>query len=143
MSTIATSRRDIRSLIFHLLYATEAFDYTVSLTEIITIFNREFETQIPFDGEIFSITQGVVDERIALDEAIIPFLANWRLERLGCSTRLILRLAFWEMCHTQTASTVVINEAIELSKNFSEKDAYKFINGILDEAAKKRENLTV
>ena len=31
MSTIATSRRDIRSLIFHLLYATEAFDYTVSL----------------------------------------------------------------------------------------------------------------
>ena len=42
------------------------------------------------------------------------------------------------MRHTDTASTVIINEAIELAKAFSEKDAYKFINGILDEAAKAK-----
>lgn len=139
MSNVATSRRDIRSLIFHLLYAIDSFDYTVSLDEIVDIFNREFETEIKKGGEVTDFVQGVVDERHELDRGIEPLLANWRLERLGCSTRLILRLALWEMRHTDTASTVIINEAIELAKAFSEKDAYKFINGILDEAAKKRD----
>ena len=139
MSNIATSRRDVRSLIFHLLYAMESFDYTVSLSEIIYLFNREFETDIPENGEIVLTTQAVVDEREALDEKIKPLLSNWRLDRLGCSTRLILRLAMWEMNHDETHSTIIINEAIELSKAFSEKDAYKFVNGILDEAAKQRE----
>lgn len=138
MSNVATSRRDVRSLIFHLLYAMEAFDYTVSLSEIIYLFNREFQTDIPEEGEIALTTQAVVSARDALDEQIKPLLANWRLERLGCSTRLILRLALWEMNHDDTHATVIINEAIELAKAFSEKDAYKFVNGILDEAAKKR-----
>lgn len=140
MSNVASSRRDVRSLIFHLLYAVEAFDYTVSLTEIIYLFNREFETDIDQKGEIAMTTKAVVDDREALDKKIEPLLANWRLDRLGCSTRLILRLAMWEMEHSDTHSTVIINEAIELSKAFSEKDAYKFVNGILDEAAKQRTN---
>ena len=117
----------------------EAFDYTVSLSEIIYLFNREFKTEIPEDGEIAQTTQAVVDARDALDKKIEPLLSNWRLDRLGCSTRLILRLAVWEMGHSDTHSTVIINEAIELAKAFSEKDAYKFVNGILDEAAKQRD----
>ncbi len=143
MSNVATSRRDVRSLIFHLLYAMEAFDYTVSLSEIVYLFNREFETDIPEDGEIVQTAQVVVDQRVELDEKIVPLLANWRLDRLGCSTRLILRLAIWEMGQNDTHSTVIINEAIELAKAFSEKDAYKFVNGILDEAAKQRVQVSV
>ena len=41
------------------------------------------------------------------------------------------------MLHTATPHRIIINEAIELAKCFSEKDAYKFINGILDEAVRK------
>ena len=137
MSNIATSRREVRSLIFHLLYALESFDYTISLTEVVTIFNREFETEIPFDGEVIHVVQGIVDERIDLDKKIEPLLSNWKLDRLEWSTRLILRLALWEMLHTKTASTIIINEAIELSKSFSERDSYKFVNGLLDQAAKQ------
>jgi N utilization substance protein B len=143
MSNVAISRRDVRSLIFHLLYAMESFDYTVPLSEIIYLFNREFETDIPEKEEVAMTVQDIVDKRKSLDEKIVPLLANWRLDRLGCSTHLILRLAMWEMEYTDTASTVVINEAIELSKGFSEKDAYKFVNGILDEAAKQRVALNV
>ena len=139
MSNVATTRRDIRSLIFHLLYAMESFDYTVRLWEIVAIFNREFETEIPENGEVVMVVQAIVDRREELDKAIEPLLANWRLDRLGWSTRLILRLAMWEMQDTDIASTVIINEAIELAKAFSERDAYKFVNGILDEAAKQRE----
>ena len=74
---------------------------------------------------------------IGLDEECKPLLSNWRFERLGMCTKLILRYALWELQTTDTNPTIVINEAIELAKCFAEKDAYKFVNGILDEALKK------
>ncbi len=134
-----TSRRDFRALVFHFLYAMESFDYTVSLESVVENFNSGFELDVPLDGEVITMTRAIIDEREALDEAIKPLLANWRLERLGACTRLVLRMALWELMYTDTAAIIVINEAIELAKSFSEKDAYKFVNGILDEAAKKME----
>jgi N utilization substance protein B len=48
----------------------------------------------------------------------------------------------WELFHTDMPTSIVINEAVELAKCFSEKDAYKFVNGILDEAVKEKESQT-
>jgi N utilization substance protein B len=42
----------------------------------------------------------------------------------------------WELESRTVSHSIVLNEAIELAKCFAEKDAYKFINGILDEAVK-------
>jgi len=130
------SRREVRSLVFHLLYAMEGFDYQTELESIVDNFNRGFELQIPVDSEVFRVALGVIEKRDKLDEVIIPLLANWRFERVGVCTKLILRLAVWELEHTDTHSTIVINEAIELAKCFAEKDAYKFVNGILDKMVK-------
>ncbi len=130
------SRRDVRSIIFHLLYAMESFDYQTSLDEIIDNFNRGFSLDIPLDSEACTVARAVIDERNSLDDAIKPFLINWRFERIGTCTKLILRFAVWELIHTDTPHNIIINEAIELAKCFSETDAYKFINGILDEAVK-------
>ena len=130
------SRRDIRSLIFHLLYAMEAFDYQVSLEAIVDNFNRGFNLDIPLDSEAFKITQKVIKQRTELDKKIKPLLINWRFERIGVCTKLILRLALWELINTDTAPNIIMNEAIELAKCFSEADAYKFVNGILDELVK-------
>lgn len=131
------TRRDVRSLIFHLLYAMESYDYTVSLEQIVHIYNAEFELDLLLDGEVVKTVSQVVVLRQQLDEKIKPLLSNWRLERLGVCTLLVLRLAIWEFLYTETPSTIIINEGIELAKCFSEKDAYKFVNGILDEGAKK------
>lgn len=139
----ALSRRDVRSIMFHLLYAAESLDYSVSVGSIVEGFNSEYESDLPQEGEIIDTVQGVIDNRATLDEQLKPFLANWKLERLGCCTRLVLRLALWELLYTKTPPVVVINEAIELAKCFSEKDAYKFVNGILDEAVKKMQLLSV
>jgi len=130
------SRRDIRSLIFHLLYAMEAFDYEISLEVLIDNFNRGFDLDIPGDSEVFKITQLVIDARDVLDAKIKPRLINWRFERIGLCTKLVLRQALWELINTDITPSIIINEAIEISKCFSEADAYKFINGILDEIAK-------
>jgi len=130
------SRRDVRSLIFHLLYAMEAFGYQESLDAIVDNFNRGFDLEIPRDSEVFQVAQSIVDERDELDTKIKPLLINWRFERIGVCTKLILRQALWELLNTDTAPNIIINEAIELAKCFSETDAYKFVNGILDEMVK-------
>lgn len=138
------SRRSVRSLILHLLYAMDSFDYSVSLESVVDNFNRGFELDIDPKGEIVRITQAIINERLELDEIIKPRLVNWRFERVGVCTKLILRFAVWEMKTTDTGSNIIINEAIELAKCFAEADAYKFVNGLLDEVVKAmgREDLT-
>ncbi len=131
------SRRDVRSIIFHLLYALESLDYSVSVQSVVIGFNNEYEATIPLEGEIIDTVTSIADKRNDLDAYVLPFLANWRLERVGCCTKLVVRYALWELLYTATPPTIVINEAIELAKCFSEKDAYKFVNGILDEVVKK------
>ncbi len=130
------SRRAFRSLIFHYLYAMENFDYDNSLESIVDNFNRGFELNVPLDSEAVKTAQSIIDDRDKLDEEIKPLLNNWRFDRIGLCTKLFLRMALWELANTDIDSTVIINEAIELAKCFAEKDAYKFINGILDEKVK-------
>lgn len=133
------TQRDQRSLIFHLLYAADAFDYNATLESIADNFSRGFGIIIPHESLVFKQTEGVIQARLELDELFKPLLDNWRFERLGVCTRLILRLGAWEILNTKTDSIIVINEAIELAKCFAEKDSYKFINGILDELVKRKE----
>jgi N utilization substance protein B len=133
------SRRDVRSLIFHLLYALEAFDYTESLEAIIDNFNRCFNMELPLDGELFKTTDAILKSQDHLDETYKPLLSNWRIDRISVSTKLILRLATWELLHTDMDPRIIINEAVELAKCFAEKDAFKFINGVLDGLTKKIE----
>ncbi|HEV2601425.1 MAG TPA: transcription antitermination factor NusB [Candidatus Babeliales bacterium] len=132
------SRRDIRSLIFHYLYAMDSLSYEDSLESIVDMLNRGFDLDVPLDSEVVVITQAIIDQRDQLDQQMVPFLHNWRLERVGLATKLILRLAFWELDQKDVVHNIIINEAIELAKCFAEKDAYKFINGVLDEAVKSR-----
>ena len=89
-----------------------------------------------------TIAQAVIDARHELDDAIKPYLMNWRFDRISVCAKLVLRLAFWELLNTDVAPTIVINEAIELAKCFAEADAYRFINGVLDSFVKKREAST-
>ncbi len=131
-----TSRRDERVLAFFLVYAVDRFDYTVSLDDVLEQFKDGFDVEIPRNSFSVELARGTIETHKDLDEQIKPHLKNWKLERLGCCTKLILRQALWELQQPDAIPSIVINEAIELAKMFAEKDAYKFINGILDEICK-------
>lgn len=131
------SRRDVRSMIFHLLYAMEAFDYQESLEAILDNFNRGFNMDLKKTDQVFVIAQAILAKQDALDEIYKPLLDNWRFDRIGIPTKLILRLAVWELSETDMDHRIVINEAVELAKCFAEKDSFKFINGILDKISKQ------
>ncbi len=136
------SRRDVRSLVFHFLYAADAFNYEESVESIIDSFNRGFDLSVPLDSELANIVKNIIDNRQDLEKTYEPYLANWRSERISVCTKLILLFAIWELKNTETAIQIIINEAVELAKCFAEQDAYRFVNGILDPVSKdlRKEN---
>lgn len=79
------------------------------------------------------IIQGVIQNIADLDARIKGLAHNWEFERIAKIDLAILRLAMYEMLYRKDVPPVVsINEAIDLSKQFSNADAKRFINGILD-----------
>jgi len=130
------SQRDLRALAFSLLYAVDRHENNITVDAVADLYRKCFELELEQDSFALVLARGVSDEIVVLDDHIKPLLKNWKFERLGCCTRLILRMAIWELLQPNALASVVINEAIELSKAFAEKDAYKFINGILDEFCK-------
>ena len=79
------------------------------------------------------LATGVIDTVGNLDPVIAASAEHWRVERMNVMDRLILRLAVYEFFHeTETPARVVINEALELARTFSNDDSVRFINGVLD-----------
>jgi N utilization substance protein B len=132
----SNSRRDERIIAFFIVYAADRFDYTVGIDDLVEQFRAGFDVDILSESFALTLARGVIEARYDLDEQIKPYLKNWKLERLGCCTRLILRMSLWELRQQDAIPSIIINEAVELAKTFAEKDAYKFINGILDEIGK-------
>lgn len=67
----------------------------------------------------------------SLDELITTYLRDWSIDRLSGVDRAILRLTLYEIQLKDNPSNVVINEALNLAKRYSEPNSIKFINGVL------------
>jgi len=128
----------MRSLVFHLLYAAEIFDYQESLEAIVDNLNRGFNLNVSYDSKVFILAQAIIKDHLLLDKVYQPLLTNWRLERVSLCTKLILRFGIWELLNTPLDQCIIINEAIELTKCFAEEGAYRFVNGILDRVAQEK-----
>jgi len=137
------SSRDQRAVVFHILYALDADDYQSSVEAVVDSFCRGFLCSIDRTSSLYSMITAIVPARDNLDDVIKPLLHNWRFERVSISTRLILRIALWELMYTSTDAVIIINEAVELSKSFAESDSYKFVNGLLDEWLKRNRTQAV
>ena len=125
-------RRKFRFLLFHVLYACDALEYSVDPFAVAEGFNREYHAGIDLTGETIIFVRGISREYKNFETLLLPHLENWKIERIGKCTLLTIYIALWEMLYTTTPHRIIINEAIELAKAFSEKDAYKFVNGLLD-----------
>jgi N utilization substance protein B len=79
------------------------------------------------------LARGAQHELAQLDEAIAKASTNWRFERIAGVDRNILRIGVYElMKEPGTPSSVIIDEAVELAKRFSEAESPPFVNGVLD-----------
>jgi N utilization substance protein B len=79
------------------------------------------------------LVRGVMGHLDEIDDKLVSYTQNWPLHRMGSVERNVLRLAFYELMYCDDVpAAVVINEAIDLAKYFSNTDAGRFVNGILD-----------
>ena len=71
-------------------------------------------------------------EKDKLDELANKYLENWNISRLGFTDQAILRIGIYEILNTDTPDITCIDEAVELSKKYSDEKVCKMINGVLD-----------
>ena len=95
----------------------------------------------PIDNEfVKDVVYGVITKKEELDKIANKYLNKWTIDRLGNTDQSIIRMAIYELLYTSTPEIVVINEAIELAKSFSDDDVKNMINGVLDKIYKSKEN---
>lgn len=82
------------------------------------------------------LARGTFDRLASIDEQITQRSAHWRIERMPTVDRNILRLAIYEMQVLETPAAVVIDEALELGRQFSGPESVSFLNGVLDAVRK-------
>jgi N utilization substance protein B len=90
---------------------------------------RQDEALVDF---ALGLLAGTRRNRQELDHLLASQADNWSLERMAVTDRNILRLASYEILHTETPDRVVINEAVELAKRYGSRQSAQFVNGILD-----------
>ena len=91
--------------------------------------------------EVTNLATNVWDARKTADEWATKLAPQWPTHRQPAVDRAILRLAIWELTNSDTPPKVVIDEAIELAKQFSTANSSAFINGVLDAVHKEVQQL--
>lgn len=125
-------RRDGRRAAMQYLFSW-SLNHPENLSEDLAYFFERMEN--PRDHYAFGeeIIHGVLEHIAEVDSHIKSLAHNWEFERIARIDLAILRMAIWEMLFRKDIPPVVsINEAIDLSKEYSNVDAKRFINGILD-----------
>jgi N utilization substance protein B len=84
------------------------------------------------------LVNGVMDKKPAIDQVIEEFSDNWKLFRMACVDRNVLRIAVFELMYCDDIPPrVAINEAVDIGKKYGTQDSGAFINGILDSIYQK------
>lgn len=123
------SRKESRKQAFQTLFQLEMKNTDLTINEAINFIKDDYP-DLDFEFIHWLVT-GVKDHEQVLDQTIEPKLKDWSIQRLLKTDRIILRMATFELLHSDTPPKVIINEAVELTKQFSDKGHYKFINGVL------------
>jgi len=132
------SRRQAREAALQLLYQMDltgdrgdgAFEsYWVSLQETLPdAGTREFAERL---------VRLVLDDTVRIDAAIDRAATNWDIDRFSRVDLSLLRLAVGELLGApEVPAPVVINEAVEIARRFSDERAASFVNGVLDRVAR-------
>ena len=104
-----------------------------------TLYSGEDEAEHKPEPDPFmeELARGTSQEAVQIDQRISDKSAHWKLDRMPAVDRNILRMAIYEMSKRSTPAVVVIDEALELARQFSGDESVSFINGVLDAVHKE------
>lgn len=100
--------------------------------------------KLAFDEFMETLARGTAANAERIDQTITAKSERWRIERMPVVDRNLLRMGVYEMLELRTPAAVVIDEALELARQFSGEESVSFVNGVLDavrrELSRDREN---
>jgi transcription antitermination protein NusB len=136
----ATARRRAREAALQMLYQWEV-GRTSPGDSILSYWPAQ-EDAAPLSDEYRefanTLVRGTTGRVEEIDGLIARRAQNWRVERMAVLDRLVLRLATYELlAEPETPPKVVINEALELTRQYSGEEAVAFVNGVLDGVRKQ------
>lgn len=125
MASRSELREKIMTIVYQLtLYKNNKINYNVD--EVI-------KENIEIDNEfVKDMVYGIITNYDELTNIANSYLKDWTIDRLDLTGASILRMAIYEIKYMDTPNIVVINEALELAKKYSDDSVRKMINACLD-----------
>ncbi len=137
------SRRKSRIVAFQGLYSWDVGGQSEKDVMELSWIKKDDDTE-PLNDEDSAFARmliaGSIENIGTVDEKIKAHLKNWSFERLNKVTLAILRMSVYSLLYTKDiTSSIVIDEAVDIAKNYGPDDSYKFVNAVLDNIRKEIE----
>ena len=123
------NRSELREVIMKVLYQIDMFDESKINYNLDDLIKEQLEVENSFVNDSID---GILKNKDRIYDLANKYLNEWTMDRLNKVDQAILTLGIYELMYTDTPSIVSINEAIELSKKYSDEAVTKMINGVLD-----------
>lgn len=130
------TRSELRVKIMTILYQIDIYKQNGIAYDIDACIKENLDVTSEFVKEVVYGVNTYYDD---LSKIANDYLDDWTIERLDKTGASILRMALYELLYTDTPRVVVINEAIELAKKYSDDSVRKMINAVLDKYVKDNE----
>lgn len=131
---MALTRSELREKIMIILYQYDLMKNGKVECDINDIIKDNLEVENDF---VKDMVYGVITYKDELDAIANEKMIDWNIARIDKTGAAILRLALYELKYTDTPHIVVINEAVELAKKYSDESVRKIINAVLDKIIKE------
>ena len=123
------SRSELREKAMTIIYQISLYKKNKMEFDVDSVIKENLEVDNEF---VKDLVYGVITSYDELGELANKYLKNWTIDRLDMTGASILRIALYEIKYTDTPDVVVINEAVELAKKYSDDDVKNMINAVLD-----------
>ena len=123
------NRSELREVIMKVIYQIDMFNEAKVDYDLNDLIKEQLEVENSFVNDTIN---GILTNRDKITELANKYLNEWTIDRLNKVDQAILSLGIYELMYSDTPSVVSINEAIELSKKYSDEKVTKMINGVLD-----------
>jgi transcription antitermination protein NusB len=125
------NRRKAREMAMQALFFMD-ISKDVSVSQI-DLFCRCYQPSKNIEIFFQQLTKGIIERWLYINDVIERFSSNWKLNRMACVDRNIIRIAVYEILFCEDIPPrVAINEAIDIGKKYGTEGSGAFINGILD-----------
>ena len=123
------NRSELREIAMKVLYQVYIFQDSKTEYNVEELIKDQLEIDNDFVNEL---VYNIIDKQKEISKIANKYLVDWNINRLSKVDKAILSIGIYELLYTETPSVVAINEAVELSKKYSDEKVTKMLNATLD-----------